>query len=266
MFGDIGHGGVLLAFGIWLIRDPNAKKILGDVYSIRYLVLMMGSFAFYSGWIYNEFFSIPWNVFGSCYGEAGFEEEAEKIDGCVYPIGMDPKWIRASNELSFFNSYKMKFAVIIGVAQMTLGTHVFTQPSSWNVWTVSTGKTTLTCSSNGSLSKCFSSAPLDTCASLSLLSGPFLGNSKEILLVLPPLLPRWSPFLSNWGQLKENPYGIWSFNKIFSTTSFWLQSCASLGCCWSSPLFCGARCQQVRLGYQFILITLDQTTRTMGII
>ena len=53
MFGDIGHGGLLLALGIWLVRDPNSKKILGDVYDIRYLVLMMGSFAFYSGWIYN---------------------------------------------------------------------------------------------------------------------------------------------------------------------------------------------------------------------
>ena len=79
MFGDIGHGGILLAFGIWLVKDPNAKKILGDVHSIRYLVLMMGAFAFYCGWIYNEFFSIPWNVFGSCYGHAEPEEYAEKI-------------------------------------------------------------------------------------------------------------------------------------------------------------------------------------------
>lgn len=74
MFGDIGHGGILLAFSIWLIKDPNAKKILKDVHAIRYLILMMGSSAFYSGWIYNEFFSIPWNVFGSCYGSAAPEE------------------------------------------------------------------------------------------------------------------------------------------------------------------------------------------------
>lgn len=121
MFGDIGHGGAVLAFGIWLLKDPNAKKILPDMYGIRYLVLMMGAFAFYSGWIYNEFFSIPLNIFGSCYKHAEPEEEAEKIEGCVYPIGFDPKWIRAENELNYFNSYKMKFAVIIGVTQMTLG-------------------------------------------------------------------------------------------------------------------------------------------------
>ena len=70
MFGDIGHGGAVLAFSIWLLKDPNAKRVVPDIYNIRYLVLMMGAFAFYSGWIYNEFFSIPLNVFGSCYGHA----------------------------------------------------------------------------------------------------------------------------------------------------------------------------------------------------
>jgi V-type H+-transporting ATPase subunit a len=122
MFGDIGHGGLLLGFALWLVWSKDAKHMLPDAHQMRYLLLLMGSFSFYSGWIYNEFFSIPLNVFGSCYGHAEPEEEAERIEGCVYPFGFDPKWIRASNELTFFNSYKMKFAVIIGVAQMTMGT------------------------------------------------------------------------------------------------------------------------------------------------
>ena len=122
MFGDIGHGGVLLSFALWITYSEAGKKLLPDVYAYRYLMLLMGIFSFYSGWIYNEFFSIPLNVFGSCYGEAAHEEEAEKIEGCVYPFGFDPKWIRASNELNYFNSYKMKFAVIIGVFQMSFGT------------------------------------------------------------------------------------------------------------------------------------------------
>ena len=79
MFGDIGHGGIVLAISIWLIYDPNSKKMLPDVYAMRYLLLLMGIFAFYSGWIYNEFFSIPLNVFGSFYGHAEPEEHAEKI-------------------------------------------------------------------------------------------------------------------------------------------------------------------------------------------
>jgi V-type H+-transporting ATPase subunit a len=73
MFGDIGHGGVVLAFSIWLIKDSRAKQMIPDIYAVRYLLLLMGIFAFYSGWIYNEFFSIPLNIFGSCYLPAHHE-------------------------------------------------------------------------------------------------------------------------------------------------------------------------------------------------
>jgi V-type H+-transporting ATPase subunit a len=95
--------------------------MLPDIHKVRYLLFMMGFFSFYAGWIYNEFFALPLNVFGSCYGHAEIEEYATKAEGCVYPIGFDPKWFRASNELNYFNSFKMKFAVIIGVLQMTFG-------------------------------------------------------------------------------------------------------------------------------------------------
>lgn len=90
----------------------------------------MGFFAFYCGFIYNDFLALPTNLFGSCYekvhhvsdGESGKEHHEftlEKIDGCTYPFGFDPKWYIAHNELNFFNSYKMKFAVIFGVVQMS---------------------------------------------------------------------------------------------------------------------------------------------------
>jgi len=53
MFGDIGHGGVVLCFALWLIYSKSGKQFLPDVYNVRYLFLMMGSFAFFCGWIYN---------------------------------------------------------------------------------------------------------------------------------------------------------------------------------------------------------------------
>lgn len=91
----------------------------------------MGLFAFFSGWIYNDFFSIPLNVFGSCYEEEpDHDGYVNKIEGCVYPFGIDPRWIQSSNELNFFNSFKMKFAVIIGVVQMSIGTHGIIQQFS----------------------------------------------------------------------------------------------------------------------------------------
>jgi V-type H+-transporting ATPase subunit a len=72
----------------------------------------MGLFAFYNGWIYNEFFAIPMEVFGSCYYEEatiinwasvdstvvsetyGWRRLPNSTDGtnCVYTFGMDPRW------------------------------------------------------------------------------------------------------------------------------------------------------------------------------
>jgi len=37
---------------------------------VRHMVLMMGFWAFYNGWIYNDFMSVPINLFGSCYKES----------------------------------------------------------------------------------------------------------------------------------------------------------------------------------------------------
>lgn len=38
-----------------------------------------------------------------------------------YPYGLDSVWHGATNELAFFNSFKMKLAVIVGVVHMAFG-------------------------------------------------------------------------------------------------------------------------------------------------
>ena len=48
---------------IWA-KNHSALK---DLVAYRYLLLLMGLFAFYNGWIYNDFSSLTFNVFGSCY-------------------------------------------------------------------------------------------------------------------------------------------------------------------------------------------------------
>ena len=83
----------------------------------------MGFFAFYNGLIYNDFFAIPLGIFGSCYKNHKNNGKIETIRAkkCIYPIGLDPKWYSAVNELAFLNSFKMKMSVIIGILQMILG-------------------------------------------------------------------------------------------------------------------------------------------------
>ena len=128
MFGDIGHGGLILLLSIWLVlkKDEILKSMpdLKLLVKTRYFFLLCGFFAFFNGWIYNDFFAMPLGIFGSCYKNVkddNGEKIAKRKGDCVYPIGLDPKWYVASNELSFLNSFKMKMSVIIGVLQMILG-------------------------------------------------------------------------------------------------------------------------------------------------
>lgn len=74
MFGDIGHGFLLFLFGAYLCLASNSLlhsnkgngMILGLV-KARYMFLLMGFFATYSGFIYNDMMAMPLNLFGSCY-------------------------------------------------------------------------------------------------------------------------------------------------------------------------------------------------------
>ncbi len=88
----------------------------------------MGLASTYCGWIYNDFTSIPLQTFGpSCYNirDAAHDPNASVLTvtdpNCVYPVGVDPAWYMAKSELTYLNSLKMKIAVILGVAQMSLG-------------------------------------------------------------------------------------------------------------------------------------------------
>jgi V-type H+-transporting ATPase subunit a len=125
MFGDIGHGFLLMLFGFFLVwknddlrkEDSPLKVLLRP----RYLIFFMGIAAFYCGWMYNDFLSVPLGIFGTCYSTSKDGHTAQKLDRCVYPFGIDPKWYVASNELTFMNSLKMKLSVVLGVIHMSGG-------------------------------------------------------------------------------------------------------------------------------------------------
>jgi vacuolar-type H+-ATPase subunit I/STV1 len=115
----------------------------------------MGIFATYSGFIYNELFSVPLEIWGPtlwCSGElddpqcaaipgtnpqqlqkwprtnmnqawdfSGGGSTGEEVVSDPYPFGSDPGWAHTANKLNSANSFKMKFAIVVGVAQMVMG-------------------------------------------------------------------------------------------------------------------------------------------------
>jgi V-type H+-transporting ATPase subunit a len=63
MYGDIGHGFLLLMMGLALIfvadKDFMMKSDMKTLRNFRYILTMMGFFSFFIGFLYNDFMSIP---------------------------------------------------------------------------------------------------------------------------------------------------------------------------------------------------------------
>ncbi|KAI9077100.1 hypothetical protein K1719_040922 [Acacia pycnantha] len=133
MFGDWGHGICLLLGALVLIARESrlSKQRLGSfmemLFGGRYVLLLMSLFSIYCGLIYNEFFSVPFHIFGkSAYSCRDASCRDAHTAGLVklrdpYPFGVDPSWRGSRSELAFLNSLKMKMSILLGVAQMNLG-------------------------------------------------------------------------------------------------------------------------------------------------
>lgn len=140
MFGDFGHGALMTAFAAWMVLQEKplaAKKTDNEIWNIffggRYIILLMGIFSCYTGFIYNDIFSKSLNVFGSHWSvnynlSTVMENKLLQMDPkgldysrSPYPIGLDPVWQMADNKIVFLNAYKMKISIIFGVFHMLFG-------------------------------------------------------------------------------------------------------------------------------------------------
>ncbi|XP_056168915.1 V-type proton ATPase subunit a1-like isoform X2 [Syzygium oleosum] len=133
MFGDWGHGICLLLGALVLIAQESklSNKKLGSfmemLFGGRYVLLLMSLFSIYCGLIYNEFFSVPFHIFGrSAYKCRDTTCSDAQSAGLIkyrdpYPFGVDPSWRGSRSELPFLNSLKMKMSILLGVVQMNLG-------------------------------------------------------------------------------------------------------------------------------------------------
>jgi len=146
MFGDVGHGLIMACFSLILViferafqNGPKRSEFFAYCFSGRYLIFLMGLLSIFTGFIYNEVFAVPMNIFVSRWKFTDESDMACGIDNCdepgaanpplkPYPFGFDPIWKISKNSLAMFNSYKMKLSIVLGVTHMILG--IFN--SFWN--------------------------------------------------------------------------------------------------------------------------------------
>ncbi|ELV09493.1 V-type proton ATPase 116 kDa subunit a isoform 3 [Tupaia chinensis] len=147
MFGDVGHGLLMFLFALAMVlaeNQPAVKSAQNEIWQTffggRYLLLLMGLFSIYTGFIYNECFSRATTIFPSGWSVAAMANQSGWSDAFLaqhpvltldpnvtgvflgpYPFGIDPVWSLAINHLSFLNSFKMKMSVILGVTHMAFG-------------------------------------------------------------------------------------------------------------------------------------------------
>ncbi len=85
--------------------------MFGTIYDGRYNILLMGVFATYSGFIYNELFSVPLEALGAtawCSGERSDDAECLGIPGINASTSMQ-KWLRTNiNEAYDFTTQQSK--------------------------------------------------------------------------------------------------------------------------------------------------------------
>ena len=132
MFGDVGHGIIVLCGALFFIRNekrfyamredeigdilglPVARAVRAatDVALLHLLRLHLQRHVRPDGRLLRH------RVRPAHEGREPLDAAAP---GAVYPFGLDPAWHKTSNELAFANSYKMKLSIILGVLQMLLG-------------------------------------------------------------------------------------------------------------------------------------------------
>ncbi|KAI6226224.1 V-type proton ATPase subunit a [Aphelenchoides fujianensis] len=133
-----------------VIRKIEAARIKDEIFNTfyggRYVIFLMGAFAIYTGFVYNDFFSKSINIFGSSWkppsdvvinvnnvveGKADRTLRRKRGSGRRESLpppqrgptrsASTPCWNLADNKLNFMNPMKMKGSVIIGISQMLFG-------------------------------------------------------------------------------------------------------------------------------------------------
>ncbi|KAJ0183763.1 hypothetical protein K1T71_000186 [Dendrolimus kikuchii] len=138
MFGDLGHAIILVVFSTWMIvkekvfsNQKSTNEIWNILFAGRYIILLLGLFSMYTGFIYNDIFGntlllkTPYwlNTFDRAQlAKTEFIEIDPYLEtGTPYGFGIDPTWTVSTNKIMTENSYKMKLSIIVGIVHMIFG-------------------------------------------------------------------------------------------------------------------------------------------------
>jgi len=107
MFGDIGHGAIITVAALYMIlaerklAKADLGEIIGQFFFGRYIILLMGLFSIYTGFMYNDIFSQTLHIWHSAWS---FAETNTTVVGVLFV---------------FTNSYKMKMSIVLGVIHVS---------------------------------------------------------------------------------------------------------------------------------------------------
>lgn len=138
MFGDYGHGSLIFFAGLMLTMFYNQLKntAVAPILAGRYFMLAMGMCSMYNGLLYNEFFAIPNDWFGTCYNITvrNMTNSTANANNFVYTPNLPPYEFTAADKTNYPNDLALNGNPKIWIWEDVGATPVAETDPIWRPW------------------------------------------------------------------------------------------------------------------------------------